>query len=210
MKKMFFALMMLCVVLPLAGCGGGVDSEPLVVRQILSDDTVDGDVRRDAVSGSLTVTQVARDNVDTVLAGVEPGTLDEYRAFLHFPLAGIPVNAVIQSAVLDIVIRSIVAPTGSVPLLVELVSFPPPLLGSDYDRILLPPLASTAVRPITFADVNRHVTIDVTALMVQAQQRGLPNFQVRILEDFGFVSPGVIGIDDSTVDTAPLLTVAFF
>jgi hypothetical protein len=45
--------------------------------------------------------------------------------------------------------------------------------------------------------------------MAEAQQRGLNDFQIRILEDDGFVFPGLIEIDDTTIDRAPLLTVTY-
>jgi hypothetical protein len=46
--------------------------------------------------------------------------------------------------------------------------------------------------------------------MVEAQRRGLADFQIRILEDDGFVFPGLIEIDDTTINRAPLLTVSYF
>ena len=54
------------------------------------------------------------------------------------------------------------------------------------------------------------VTIDVTSLMIEAQRRNLPNFQIRILEDLGIVRPGLIKIDNTTAATAPLLEVTYF
>jgi len=44
--------------------------------------------------------------------------------------------------------------------------------------------------------------------MVEAQRRGLTNFQVRILEDDGFVFPGLIEINDTNAQ-APLLEVVY-
>lgn len=207
MKRTFLALMMLCIVLAVTGCGGGDDS---VVTEILSDVNVDGDIMFDPATGSFKVTQVTRDNVPSVLAGIDPVTSEEFRAFLDFPLGSVPPNASIRSATLDIVINSldVLQRTDSVPILIELVSFAPPLLASDFDSTVL--LATAIVPPISFADVNRHVTVDVTSLMAEAQRRGLPSFQIRILEDFGFVTPGVIEIDESTDATAPLLTVVYF
>jgi len=207
MKRTFFALMMLCIVLAVTGCGGGDDS---VVTEILSDVTVDGDIMFDPATGSFKVTQVTRDDVPSVLAGIDPVTSEEFRAFLDFPLGSVPPNASIRSATLDIVINSldVLQRTDSVPILIELVSFAPPLFASDFDSTVL--LATAIVPPISFADVNRHVTVDVTSLMAEAQRRGLPSFQIRILEDFGFVTPGVIEIDESTDATAPLLTVVYF
>ncbi len=155
----------------------------------------------------------------SLFAGVVPATLDESRAFLDFPLGGpngVPLNASIVSATLDIVIDSI-SPGAAVPLRIDLISFPPPLIATDFDRIIQPSLASVVGPVITSADVfvpalNNHVLIDVTPLMVQAQVQAVPNFQIRILDDSG--TPGLIEIDDSTganrLNFAPLLTVQFF
>ncbi|MDA8413085.1 MAG: hypothetical protein M0023_04775 [Desulfobacteraceae bacterium] len=213
MKKLLFAAVMMLIAVALSGCGGGSNSPPAFVTQILSNPTYDGDIRLDT-SNVFTVTQ---GNVPSVFAGIDPVTGSEYRAFLDFPLTGaggVPGNAIINYATLDIFIDSISiqAAANSIPIRIELVSFTPPtLLASDYDRVLQPPLAFTTILPpITRADVFRHVTVDVTPLMVEAQRLGLPNFQVRILEDFGFVFPGLIEIDDTTVNRAPLLTVSYF
>jgi len=157
--------------------------------------------------------------VQSVFAGIDPASGDESRAFLHFPLSGpngIPLNAVIVSATIDIVIDNIVlqSPGDTVPILIDLVSFTPPLIPNDFDRTSLPPLASLAVlTPISSADVGGHVFIDVTSLMAQAQSLALPDFQIRILEDFSAVAPGLIEIDDTTGANrgalAPLLQVEY-
>jgi hypothetical protein len=210
MKRYLMVAVLFAVLAAVAGCGDGGHPPTLVVKSILSDDTVDGDIRED-VSGSLTVTQVARDNVPSVFAGIDPITFDEFRAFLDFPLAGIPLTAVIRSASLDLVIDSLTPAAGSAPLRVELVSFPPPLTGADFDRAFLPPLAfTTIVPPVTASDLGRHVVLDVTGLMRVAQANGLPRFQVRIMTDLGIVTPGLVEIDDSANATAPLLRVSYF
>jgi len=136
---------------------------------------------------------------------------------MDFPLTGaggVPGSAIINSATLDIFIDSIsIQPAASsIPIRIELVTFPPQtLLASDFDRTIQPALAfTTIIPPISRADVSRHVTVDVTSLMVEAQRRGLSDFQIRILEDDGFVFPGLIEIDDTTINRAPLLTVSFF
>lgn len=149
-----------------------------------------------------------------MFAGIDPITGSEFRAFLDFPLTGaVPVNATISSATLNLLIDSIIilSAANSIPIRIELVSFPPQtLLASDYDRIVQPPLSfTTIIPPIARADVRRNVSVDVTSLMVEAQRRGLANFQVRILEDDGFVFPGLIEIDDTNA-LAPLLKVAYF
>ncbi|WP_298437491.1 hypothetical protein [Geobacter sp.] len=89
------------------------------------------------------------------------------------------------------------------------------MLATDFDRTLQPPLDfTTIVPPISQADVGRHVSVDVTPLMVEAQRLALSNLQVRILEDLGPVSPGLIEISDTTGANrgvlAPLLEVTYF
>ncbi len=202
-----------------ASCGdGGTSSQPVFVTQILSDAAFDGDISQDPVTLAYTVTQGSR---QSVFAGIDPGTSVEYRAFLDFPLggpAGVPLNAIIVAASLDIVINSIIPQplVGTIPIRIDLVSFQPPtLIGSDFDRTQQPALATMTFQPpISQADFGRHVTIDVTPLMVEAQRLGLPDFQVRVLEDLGFVTPGVIEINDTTGplrnDLAPLLQVSYF
>ncbi|MDD2540699.1 MAG: hypothetical protein PHH28_06605 [Desulfuromonadaceae bacterium] len=211
MKKMLFAVIMMSFALALAGCGSGSSSPPTLTTQILSNPTYDGDIELDQ-SNVYTVTQ---GNVPSVFAGIDPSTLSEYRAFLDFPLTGaVPVDAFIASATLDIFINSIakLPVANSIPIRIELVSFSPPtLLTSDFNRSDQPPLEyTTIIPPISPNDVQRHVAIDVTPLMVEAQRRGLANFQIRILEDDGFVYPGLIEIDDTTTSRAPLLEVSYY
>jgi len=209
MKRNLVGLMMALLMLTVIGCGGGSDRD-LIEVVIPSDAAVDGDIVDSG--GVRTVTLVGRDEVPGVLAGLDPANGDEYRAFLDFPLGIVPLNARIQSALLSIVIRSVTVlpPTGQIPVRIELVSFVPPLVASDFDRSILLPLATTTiVPPISSADVNREINVNVTSLMVEAQLRGLPRFQVRILEDFGFVSPGLIEIDESSEANAPQLIVVY-
>ncbi|MDA8429116.1 MAG: hypothetical protein M0T70_07655 [Geobacteraceae bacterium] len=213
MKKILLATVLMSLVLAMSGCGGGNNQPPAVETQILSSAAFDGDIRFDAPN----VFTVTQGNVASVFAGIDPVTGSEFRAFLDFPLTGaggIPGNAIINWATLDIFIDSISIQSvaNSIPIRIELVSFTPPtLLASDFDRIIQPPLAFTTINPpIARSDVLRHVTVDVTSLMVEAQRRGLANFQVRILEDDGFVYPGLIEIDDTTINRAPLLTVNYF
>jgi hypothetical protein len=81
-------------------------------------------------------------------------------------------------------------------------------VGSDYDRIILPPL-DTVTSAIFLSDVGNHVWIDVTRLVDTAKLLGLANFQIRILEDFGFVNPGLFEINNATTSTAPLLDIIY-
>jgi hypothetical protein len=218
-----FAIIIACAAISLAGCGGGDSGggpppPPAVTTQILSDSGFDGDIQQTPPS-TFTVTQGMTSTVQSVFAGIDPANLSEYRAFLDFPLGGaggVPGNATIESAFLDIHINSFQPSTATLPILIELVSFQPPtLIETDFDRGLQPPLAYVRVTPpFTQADVGTNVSIDVTSLMVQAQQMGLVDFQVRIMEDLGPAIPGLIEIDDTTgadrASFAPQLTVTYF
>jgi len=127
----------------------------------------------------------------------------------------VPANAIIDSAFLEVLVDNVIPGNGSVPIRVELVAFQPPtLIGSDFDRTALPPLAAALViGNVTAADIGWFVPVDVTALMIQAQHRGLVDFQVRIMEDLGPASFTLMVIDNPiTVDRpqrAPLLTVTY-
>ena len=215
------AIAIACVAISLAGCGGGGESggpPPPITTQILSDPGFDGDIEQTSPT-TFTVTQGMSPSVQSVFAGINPGTLTEFRAFLDFPLSGpggVPGDAMIESAFLDVHIDSLQPITGTLPILVELVSFQPPtLIESDFDRTIQPPLAFVQVAPpFSQADVGTNVSIDVTSLLVQAQQLQLPDFQVRLLEDLGPAIPVLIEIDDTTganrTTYAPLLTVTYF
>lgn len=212
------AIGVVCALLCLAGCGGNGDGvPPQVVTQILSDAHFDGDIEQTSAT-SYTVTQGMSSSVQSILAGIDPTTGNEFRAFLDFPLTGsdgVPGNAIIDSAFLEILIDNVIPNTGSVPIRVELVTFQPPtLIATDFDRIAQPPLAAVLVSgDVTAADVGHFVPVDVTALMIQAQERGLADFQVRIMEDLGPAIFTLIEIDDAiTTDRAqraPLLTVTY-
>jgi hypothetical protein len=217
MRRKFLAVLTGCLILALTGCGSD-SGPPPIVTQILSDAAFDGDIVQDPQTGSLTISQ---GNTQSLFAGIDPVTGAEYRAFLDFPLSGaggVPADAIIVSATLDIVIDSILPQPliGTIPIRIDLVSFQPPtLIGDDFDRTLLPALATTTiVPPISQADFGNHVPVDVTALMKEAQRLGLPDFQVRIMEDLGIVAPGLIEINDTTGINrpvlAPLLEVAYF
>ena len=220
---MFFKLLRLAAassLIALAGCGGGgdnIDQPDIVQTQILSDSGFDGDIEQTGPDTAV-VTQGMGPNVQTVLAGIDPNTGDEFRAFLHFPLGGpggVPANARIDSAFLEVFIDDLDPTNAVVPVRVELVSFQQPMLATDFDRTAQPPLAFVTLSPrLGPSDVGKYVPIDVTPLMVEAQRRGLADFQVRIMEDLGPPIDGLFAIDDSTGSnrgkTAPLLTVNYF
>jgi len=202
MKRTILALMMMCMVLAVTGCGGG-DSRPVFTTDIFSDETVDGYITELFPSGTLLITQGA----PSVFAGVDTLTLDESRGFLDFALGDIPLDANIASASLRLFIRDVAFPVGSVPIMIELVSFPP-LTGADYDRA--PVTGSAVIYPILASDRDNYVTIDVTQLVAQAQVRGL-DFSIRIMQDDLVADArGVVEIDDTAVTTAPRLRVSYF
>ena len=218
MRMLTSSIVAACLTLSLISCGGGGSSSSpqTFTTSIVSDSAFDGDIEQTSPS-SFTITQGMSPAVQSLFAGVDPVTLNEFRTFLDFPLGGargVPSNAIIDSAYLEIVIDSIQPISATIPILIELVAFQPPtLLSEDFDRSLQPPLAYTRIRPpISPVDVGHNIVIDVTSLMEEAQFRGLTDFQVRILEDFG-TSPGLIEINDMTginrPSLAPLLTVTY-
>lgn len=208
-----------CVLLGLSGCGGGGDEPaPSFQTQILSDSSLDGDIEQTSPTTAV-VTQGMSPTVQTVFAGIDPAAGTEFRAFLNFPLtgsSGVPGDAIIDSAFLEVFVDRIQPVDGTLPLRVELVDFQPPtLLPTDFDRSSLPPLAAvTLSTPISPGDAGAYVPIDVTPLMVEAQRRGLSDFQVRIMEDLGPAIEVLMEIDDTTganrAARAPQLTVTYF
>ena len=214
------AITVVCALLYLAGCGGGsgtVVVPPPIVTHILSDPRFDGDIEQTSRT-SYVVTQGMSQSVQSVLAGIDPTTRTEFRAFLNFPLGGsggVPLNAFIESAFLEVLITNVIPGNGSVPIRVELVAFQPPtLIGTDFDRTALPPLGAVLVSGnVTVADIGFFVPVDVTSLMIRAQQLALVDFQVRVMEDLGTASFTLIEIDNPiTFDRpqrAPLLTVTY-
>jgi hypothetical protein len=211
------AVAMMGALLGLAGCGGGDNRmAPQFTAQILSDPGFDGDIEQ--ASGGYVVTQGMSPNVQSVFAGIDPVAQTEFRAFLDFPLSGsggVPGDAFIDSAFLEFFVDDLQPGNGSVPIRVELVSFQPPnLIGTDFDRTIQPPLAAVVVTgEVNGADVGHFVPVDVTSLMIQAQQLGLVDFQVRVMEDLGPAIYTLMVIDDTTganrQSRAPLLTVTY-
>ena len=208
MRRTSGAALLLFTSLALISCGHD-RSAPPVVTQILSDPVSDGDIARDPATNTYTITQ---GNAQSLFAGVDPATGREYRAFLDFPLTGtngIRCDAGIVSAALDIVINSIIPQplTATIPIRIDLVAFQPPtLVESDFDRTLQPALATITLNPpISQADFGRHATIDVTPLMNEAQRSCQTNFQLRIMEDLGAASPGIIEINDTIGSNRSLL-----
>ena len=224
MNRKYLAAIMVFISLALIGCGNDHSSAPppppTIITQIFSDPAVDGDILETSPTTFL-ITQGMIPPVQSVFAGIDPSSLQESRAFLDFPLRGpdgVPGDATIVSATLDIVINNVFlqSPTDTIPIRIELVSFPGLTLVSDhFSRTLLPAIAFTTIEPpISSADVGGHVPFDVFSLMVQAQSFGLLDFQVRILEDLVAAPPGLIEINDTTDPTirgalAPVLQVEY-
>ena len=221
MHVRILAIALACGILCLSGCGGGDSNNgasPKVTTQIVSDARFDGDIEQTSPD-SFTVTQGMSSTMQSVLAGIDPVGGTEFRAFLDFPLTGsggVPANALIDSAFLDLYLDDLEPTTGRLPIRVDLVAFQPPtLIETDFDRTLQPALASVILSPdISSSDVGTFVPIDVTRLMVEAQRRGLVDFQLRIMEDLGPAIPVLMVIDTSTgasrPSRAPLLTVTYF
>jgi hypothetical protein len=203
----------------LCGCGGGDNGgPPSIVTHILSDSRFDGDIEQTSTN-TYVVTQGMSASVQSLFAGIDPTAQTEFRAFLDFPLTGpdgVPGDANIDSAFLEVLVDNLIPANGSVPIRVELVAFQPPtLIGTDFDRVVQPPLGAVVVSgDVTAADVGRFVAVDVTPLMIRAQQLGLVDFQVRVMEDLGPPIYTLVEIDDSTAadrpQRAPVLTVTYF
>jgi hypothetical protein len=204
MKVRFFAVLLAFLILTLTGCGSDSDNNPFVTTSIFSDARFDGDIRQD--SFGFTITQ---GTTPSVFAGLDPFSGAEYRAFLNFPLDSVHVTANIESAFLDIFINDVITQfsTDTIPLRIDLVILPSPfLVGTYFD---FSEQLSLSIRPaISRADTNSNITIDVTPLMIEAQRLKLADFQIRIMEDFGIVVPGLIEINETTFP--PLLTVTYF
>ncbi len=211
-KTILAAFVMMFISLSLIGCGNDHNNvTPTIVTTILSDPTFDGDILFTPPS-TFTITQ--DNNIPSVFAGVDPNTFEESRAFLDFPLSGpngVPGNAIIVSATLDIFIDNVFLqlPGDTIPILIDLVSFST-LTVSDFNSTS--PVTATVFPPISSADFRQHVSVNVTSLMVEAQNSLLPDFQVRILKDPGTLIPGLIEIDEglSLSTLAPRLTVQYF
>ena len=195
MKRIVFAIVLAAATLAMFGCGGGSSPPPTFVTQIVSDQGFDGDITKSPPPAVFTIVQ----NAQSLFAGIHPTTQDESRAFLDFPLTGaggVPGSAAIVSATLDLFINSYQSTVSTIPMRIELVTFASVLLVADYDST--PLTTATVTFPVFRTDSGQHVAVDVTTLMAEAQRLGLLNFQVRILEDFGPVTPGLIEINDTT------------
>lgn len=207
MRKIGILGLVVVLALVLAGCGGG-DNHTVFI-QSLSDQPVDGDIGFTAPS-TFTISQA--DVTRNVFYGIDTSTGTEFRAFLDFPLNGstgggsVPLNALIVSADVEIFVNN-VSFASSVPTVVDLVPFP--VTGLDNTDFNSTPFLSRSPFDILRSDIGHSVRIDVTSLMVEAQNRRLRNLQLRFLLDFVPGAAGLVEIDDGARATAPLLTVEY-
>src|SRR5659263_353467 len=200
MRKIWNLGLVGVLALVLAGCGGdGGDhritapertvryttpSSPgvIITARILSDQPTDGNIAHDPVTDIFTVTKAP----STILFGIDSADphQPEYRAFLDFPLDGsaggdiIPLNASIVSAWLKVSV-DFVDFAATVPVLLDLVQYSVAtgLTPADYSSAFLASLPFD----IWDTDAGSDVSIEVTSLMIEAQGRGLADFQVRFL-----------------------------
>lgn len=212
MRKIWILGLAGVLALVLAGCGGSSGPDLFVFEQ-LSDQTVDADIAYTGV-GSPTIFPAS--STQTIQIGVD-GVGTEYRGFLDFPIAGqIPNNADVRNAYIEVFVGSV--PFGAiVPVLVELVDFPLPLVASDYFRDppspFLPAVLARSIfnfRPSDAVAPRPAVRIEVTSLVREALLRAQPDFQLRILLDPAVLGPGIVQLDDNAAQTAPLLHVEYF
>ena len=225
MRKSYSLRFAVLLILALAGCGG--DHTTVVVApnvlEILSDPTVDGDIKKDLATLIISPPTTAA-NTGGVFAGIEISPtgvpISEYRGFLIFPLGRLPANASIQFASISIFLNNVSFGTTSaapIPFLldsIDTVLFPPPLASSDFDS------AFRTSRSVSFfgTDTGTLVEINVTSLLADTQRALLPDFEVRFLFDEARFSSdqtttrGRIEIDDSptSASRAPLLHVEYF
>ncbi len=211
MKRIIQAALFACI-LTLAGCGEDdwgyyyyPYPPPPYFAEFLSNPGADGYIAKDPVTGAFTVTQGMSATIQSVFVGTNPTTGATVRGFLDFP-GSVPGGAFINSAVLNIFIDAIQTPTGTIPVRIDLVAAPPPLVETDFDSTALATVSTTLFQ----SDLGQYVDIDVTPLLAQAQLLHFTDFQIRILLP---TSPGFVEIDDTTGadrgQLAPLLTVTY-
>jgi hypothetical protein len=218
MKKKFLVVWtVVLAIIFLYGCSENSDDNdtndtraPLVTREIFSNMNTDGDIVCTAQS-SFSVSSASV--TGNVFAGVDPDTGDEFRGFLDFPLdepTGMPADAIIQSADLNIKVNTVSLPSAdaTAPMIIDMVDFQPPTLDATYyDREALRELLSLTPVPFYSSDAGKFVNIDVMPLMQEALRHGLPSLQLRFLLDLD-VNSGLIEINDD--DAPPLLTVTYY
>ena len=215
MRRLLYLGMASILVLILSGCGGGGgDRHTTIVVDILSSGgTRDGDITFDSVLGtyspffSSTPPNTIQVGEDPVVAGIAS------RGFITFPIDSIPAGAEIRGATIFLPILRVEllsAPSGSVSILVDMVSFPPldtlvtqlQLMNVyNAEEILLGP--SLEVSP---GDAGTDKYFDATDALIEAKNRGFSSLQIRVIGSFG-----QINIDDldPPAGLTPLLRVEY-
>jgi len=206
MRKFRILAIVGVLALILAGCGD--DGSSTVVAQTYSVQSADGDIGL-TPGGTYTITQAS--STGNLLFGIDAGGT-EFRAFLDFPLNGsngggaVPLGASIVSADIEVYVNN-VSLASTVPTLVDLVPFPVTgLTPADYNSL---PILTRTPFNLYPSDINTFVRIDVTSLMVEAQNQQFRNLQLRFLLDFVPGAAGLVELDDGAIATAPLLTVQY-
>lgn len=214
MKRLLVAALAVLCAASVGACGRHHDEPTPFVADILSSQTLDGDITLD--NGFLQPPVIAT-TFGNVQAGFDPGAPPaipeaETRAFLVFDLSPVPSTASIGFASLTVFVTRVNAlGTGltAFPFFLDLLDTrpggtPPPLVSSDYNAALL------VDRSFAFllADAGNFVEIDVTPLMKQAQATGQPFFEVRLTP--ALVETGIVTIDDGPAARAPILRVDYF
>lgn len=201
----------------LVGCGGGNGSTGTVVTPVFtdipSDRTTDAYVAENlntfALSSPVVGSGALRVGIDPTI----PGPLGtEYRAFIEFPLGGaggVPANATIVSATLDVVVNSVQF-SSPVPVRIDLIDVTTPFVSNDYDLTILPPVSTLAPSLSGFnVTASGRYLVDVTPLMQNAQTLAFPSLQLRLLLPLTPGAQGLITIDDSNISVQPFLTVEY-
>ena len=215
MRRIFYLGVTAILVFSLSGCGGSDrDARTVFFADVLSDVSVDGDLSLAPGEAVPLITPATAFN--EILIGVD-GIGVEYRGFVHFPFDGstagdiIPFDADVRFAYLEFFVSSVNF-IGTADFLMDLVSFPPPLVPDDYFRDVTIPLVSR-IFPMQSDDLDGFVRIDITPLMKEAIRLGLPDFQIRVLLDLPFTF-GQFGVEDipgrTGTLTAPLLHVEYY
>ncbi len=200
MKKLI-VMIWACLALVLAGCEDHHDhdddhddhhhhnADTRSVVEISSDRTLDGHITADLGTGALSVPILAP-VAGNLRAGIEISSMtgaaiSETRAFLVFPLGALPSNSSIQSASVRLFLKKVSFTKSSsdpIPFLLEstdTILFPPPIVSTSFHS----PFRANKPFRCLGADTGNFVDIDVTSLLVDAQARMLPYFEVRLSSD---------------------------
>lgn len=209
MKRLGWLAAVLLVAFATAGCGGGGGGggdgggvAPLIIRDIVSDPAIDGDIDE---------TGVITEGAGTVLAGVDPVSGIERRGFLSFPLDSIPADADVRFASLDVFVDDLF-PIRITPIVFtfDLVSFGDLLFSTDFFLADLPFILSGDF-DFFDTDFGNVVSMDVTLMVQEAFRLGLTDAQFRVrLGDAEPVGELTIADPFPTTLDSPLLHVEFF